>query len=94
MTPENEELLFNNSLCARIRALRDEKRWTAEQMAAALGIPAERYRKYEYRSPIPHYLIPRVALIFDRSIEWILTGKEQRSLQPKREARNEMLRLA
>jgi transcriptional regulator with XRE-family HTH domain len=79
--PTNEELLFNEALCARTRALRDEKHWTAEQMASALGIPPDRYRKYEKRSPIPHYLIPRLALICDRTVEFILTGRTTKQLE-------------
>lgn len=83
---ENEQLRFDDALCARVRRLREEKSWTAEQMAIALGIPPERYRKYEVRSPIPHWLIPRLAIITDRSVEFILTGKEQRSMKPVKQA--------
>lgn len=77
----NEQLMFENALCARVKRLREEKGWTAEQMGIALGIPPERYRKYESRSPIPQYLIPRFAAVVDRSIEYILTGKDQRQLR-------------
>jgi transcriptional regulator with XRE-family HTH domain len=83
---QNEQMLFDDALCARVKRLREEKDWTAEQMAIALGIPPERYRKYENRSPIPHYLIPRFALVVDRSIEYVMTGKEQRSLEPAKVA--------
>ncbi|MFA7308308.1 MAG: helix-turn-helix transcriptional regulator [Hyphomicrobium sp.] len=76
----NEQMLFENALCARVKRLREEKEWTAEQMAIALGVPPERYRKYENRSPMPQYLIPRFALVVDRSVEYVLTGKEPRSL--------------
>jgi hypothetical protein len=44
-------------------------------MATALGVPAERYRKYEYRSPLPHYLLERFALIVGRDLDYLLTGK-------------------
>lgn len=47
-------------------------------MATALGVPPERYRKYEYRSPLPHYLLERFALIVGREIEYVLTGKTSR----------------
>jgi transcriptional regulator with XRE-family HTH domain len=78
MVTENEQLRFENALCERVVKLRKAKGWTAEEMALALGIPADRYRKYETRSPLPQYLIPRFAKIVDRSIEYILTGKERR----------------
>lgn len=80
MTIENEQMLFENALCERVRNLRDDRGWTAEQMATALGIPPDRYRKYENRSPLPQYLIPLFAQTVDRSIEYVLTGKERRQL--------------
>lgn len=72
MVIDNEEARFNDALCARVHRLRNERGWTAQQMATALGVPADRYRKYEYRSPLPHYL--RFALIVGRDIEYVLTG--------------------
>lgn len=75
MVINNEEALFNDALCARVHRLRNERGWTAQQMATALGVPADRYRKYEYRSPLPHYLLERFALIVGRDIEYVLTGK-------------------
>jgi len=83
---ENEQLQFDDALCARVKRLREEKGWTAEQMATALGIPPDRYRKYEVRSPIPHWLIPRFAIIADRTVEFILTGKDQRSIKTVKQA--------
>lgn len=69
------EAEFNDALFARVRSLRKQRDWTAEQMATALGIPADRYRKYESRTPLPHYLIERFALIVGRDIEYVLTGR-------------------
>jgi transcriptional regulator with XRE-family HTH domain len=72
---DNEEAKFNDALCARVHRLRNERGWTAQQMATALGVPPDRYRKYEYRSPLPHYLLERFALIVGRDVEYVLTGK-------------------
>lgn len=66
---------FNETFIARVKRLREERGWTAEQMATALGIPAERYRKYEYRTPLPHYLIEPFALQVDRDVAFMLTGR-------------------
>lgn len=74
----NEQARFDDALCARVHRLRNERGWTAQQMATALGIPAERYRKYEYRSPLPHYLIERFALAVGRDVEYVLLGKLSR----------------
>lgn len=73
--PGNEEAMFNEDLVKRTHRLRRERGWTAEQMATALGVPPDRYRKYEYRTPLPHYLIERFALIVGRDPEYILLGK-------------------
>lgn len=75
MVIDNEEAKFNDALTSRVHRLRNERGWTAEQMATALGIPPDRYRKYEYRSPLPHYLLERFALIVGRDVEYLLTGK-------------------
>lgn len=85
MVINNEEAIFNDALCARVHRLRNERGWTAAQMATALGVPPERYRKYEYRSPLPHYLVERFALIVGRDTEYVLTGK----VTPARAAFNE-----
>lgn len=84
---DNEQARFNDQLCARVHRLRNERGWTAEQMATALGVPPERYRKWEYRSPIPHYLIERFALIVGRDIEYVLTGKTVPIRHPSPEIR-------
>ena len=77
---QSEEAAFNEALCRRVHKLRNDRGWTAEQMATALGVPPERYRKYEYRSPLPQYLVERFALIVERDIEYVLTGKSSRPL--------------
>ena len=74
-----EEQQFNDELCARIQRLRVERDWTQQQMAAAIGVPHERYKKYEVRSPLPAYLIPRFAQVVDRSISYVVTGTESAS---------------
>lgn len=51
-------------------------------MAAAIGVPFERYKKYETRSPMPAYLIPRFAQIVDRSMSYILTGRDEVITKP------------
>jgi len=75
MATWGREQEFNESFIKRVKRLREERGWTSEQMAIALGIPAERYRKYEYRTPLPHYLIEPFAQIVDRDVSYMLTGK-------------------
>lgn len=71
----SDEAQFNEALCARTHALRNERGWTSAQMATALGVPPDRYRKYEYRSPIPAYLMERFAVIVGCDLQYLLTGK-------------------
>jgi ribosome-binding protein aMBF1 (putative translation factor) len=80
----SREQEFNEAFIARVKRLREERGWTAERMAANLGIPAERYRKYEYRTPLPHYLVEPFASLVERDIEYMLTG---RSTAPARQRR-------
>jgi transcriptional regulator with XRE-family HTH domain len=71
----SDEYMFNNELCIRVKELRTKRGWTAAQMATALGVPPDRYRKYETRSPLPAYLMPRFCLIVSCDFEYLLTGK-------------------
>lgn len=84
MAENTQELRFNNDLCARVKQWREEKGWTAAQMAIALGVPAERYRKYEVRSPLPAYLMERFCLITDTSLDNLILGTpRKRAAAPK-----------
>ena len=78
MTIWSNEQSFNEAFTARVHHLRQTMNWTAAEMASALNIPAERYRKYESRSLLPHYLIEPFALIGGRDVEYVLTGKSSR----------------
>lgn len=71
MTPAEFEELF----IARTKALRVLAGMTAQQMATALGVPFERYKKYESRTPLPHELIEQFALITRVSVEFVMTGR-------------------
>ncbi len=54
---------FAAAFCGRTKRYREHLGFTQAQMAAALRIPLERYRKYETRSPLPHYLVPSFCLL-------------------------------
>ena len=68
---------FNAAYLARVRELRIARGWTSEQMANALQVPPDRYRKNESRTPLPHYLVPRFAQLVGRDIAFILTGQTE-----------------
>jgi len=71
ITPEEFDALY----IARVKALRQLRGMTAGQMSTLLGVPAERYRKYESRTPMPHALMEQFALITGVSVEFLLTGR-------------------
>jgi transcriptional regulator with XRE-family HTH domain len=71
ITPDEFDALY----IARVKALRQLRGMTAEQMSTLLGVPAERYRKYESRTPMPHALMEQFALITGVSVEFLLTGR-------------------
>jgi transcriptional regulator with XRE-family HTH domain len=63
----------------RIAELRKARGLTQAEMAQHLGISLDRYKKYERRSLLPPYLLPRFAAIVDRPIDYIITGRKPRS---------------
>lgn len=73
---------FDQMFIARTKALREHKGLSAAAMAELLGIPAERYRKYETRSALPHDLIERFALITGVTVEFVLTGRRVKGKGP------------
>ncbi|MDX3926771.1 MAG: helix-turn-helix transcriptional regulator [Shinella sp.] len=79
---ESEEFIFNNAYCERVKRFRGETNMSAEEMANLLGIPPDRYRKYENRSPMPVYLIPNFCRIVGCDLEHLILGKPRERLKP------------
>lgn len=63
----------------RVRDLRIARGMTQQEMADALGISLERYKKYEHRSVLPPYLLGRFAAVVNRDLGYIVTGRARRS---------------
>ena len=82
MAESNEELRYNNALCERVKRFREERGWTAAQMATGLGIPPERYRKYENRSQLPAYLMVRFCMLTNVDLENLVAGKARQRQRP------------
>ena len=81
MALDKSELEFNIAFVQRVKEAREAVSWTQAFMADSLGIPLERYKKYEQRSPLPHYLIPRFCQLAGCDIYYLMTGK-RRPLPP------------
>lgn len=71
MTPEEFEAMF----IERTKGLREHRGMTSAEMATALGIPVDRYRKYESRTPMPHDLLERFALIVGVPLDFLVSGR-------------------
>lgn len=59
----------------RVKDLRIARGFTQKQMADALQIPLERYKKYEQRSRLPPELVQPFAAVVGRDVEHVLTGQ-------------------
>jgi transcriptional regulator with XRE-family HTH domain len=79
---DSEEFIFNNEYCERVKRFRGETNMSAEEMARLLGIPPDRYRKYETRSPMPVYLIPNFCRIVGCDLEHLILGKARERMKP------------
>lgn len=66
---------FAIAFCERVADLRGARDFTQYRMAETLGVPLENYKKYEKRSCMPHYLIPKFANIVGVSIEYLFYGR-------------------
>lgn len=71
---------FNGALARRLKDLRGKR--TQAEMAAALDLPTERYKKYETRSPLPAYLVPRLAKVTGHSMAYVIAGTEDAARGP------------
>lgn len=63
------------AMLARTKLLRESAGMSQEKMAEALDVPLDRYRKYEIRTLLPHYLIEPFAKITGYSIAFVVTGR-------------------
>lgn len=67
----------------RLEAARTAAQLTQEEMAQALGLTTSTYRSYEKgRSKVPVDLIPSIAQLTDRSVEFFHGIPEPRGLDP------------
>ena len=79
---DSDEMIFNNGYCDRVKRFREETGMTAAAMAELLGIPADRYRKYETRSPLPPYLVGKFCQIVGWDVEHLVLGKPRERMKP------------
>lgn len=66
---------YQRGVRRRIKTIREAMGWTQQEMANALGLPLETYRKYELRSMMPLHILTRFHQVSGHSLEYIITGK-------------------
>ena len=69
------ERAYYSAFRQRLRSIREELDWSQAEMASALGIPLDNYKKYEIRSKFPPHLFEKFALVTHRNIDFIVTGR-------------------
>lgn len=60
---------FNLAVCKATKTLRERRNITQMDVANVLQIETEAYKKYENRSPLPHFYIPKLCLLYGISID-------------------------
>lgn len=71
----HSERAFHEAFRERLKLIRKELGWSQTDMAEALGIPFENYKKYEQRSKFPPHLFGQLARVTHKPLEFILTGR-------------------
>ena len=79
----NNEELFWEELCARLRKLRDKYGYTQRDVADQIGLGKSAYRSYENNDRrIPVDVLTRVAALYNISVDELL-GNSVQSNAPK-----------
>lgn len=83
-----DEFEYNQRLFERTTRARESVRPGFTQADMADLLLGDRdlqstYSKYEYRTPLPHYLIPKFCDICRISCQWLFTGRGQAPAEPQ-----------
>jgi transcriptional regulator with XRE-family HTH domain len=81
MAGSTTEREYYEAFSARLKATRQSLGWTQAQMAKALGVEYENFKKYEAGVRFPLHVIERLALVTQRSVDYWVTGKNVRQLR-------------
>lgn len=76
--PINGKSDFNSDFCARTKKARKDAGYTQESIATLFEMDRDKYKQYEVRSPLPHYLIPRFCIATKVSPDWLFGWRPER----------------
>jgi transcriptional regulator with XRE-family HTH domain len=74
-TDPTTERAYHQAFRDRLKRLRDDLGYSQSQMAEALGVSLQNYKKYEIRSKFPAHMLNKLALITHRPLKFIVTGQ-------------------
>lgn len=75
---------FNRLFRQRVQRVRIQSDHTQKEVARRIGVAEETYKKYETRSVMPVYLIPRFANAVGCDIAYLFTGQGESRMRDVR----------
>jgi hypothetical protein len=89
MADSEAEAQYKQAFIERVKVARNAADMTQQQIADALGMPQDKYKQYETRTLLPHYLIGRFCIITRLDPEWLVTGRGQKPSKPPQVTKSE-----
>ena len=74
MTEKQRQSLYDRQFQARVQLARTAMNYDRVEMAKALGVPLDRYTRYESRHMMPLSLVPKFCKLTSVTISWLLTA--------------------
>jgi transcriptional regulator with XRE-family HTH domain len=78
-TKDPGESAYYAAFRARLKDLRTGLGYSQSEMAEALGVSLDRYKKYEIRDRFPAHLLNKLALDTNSPLEYVVTGHIRRT---------------
>ena len=71
---ETASMAYRKEFTKRVRRARNARGWKQQQVADFLNVPQDKYKQYEGRSLMPHYLLPTFCTLCGVDVLWLFTG--------------------
>lgn len=94
MAESETEAEYKQEFMDRIRKARIARGLKQWEIAEALGMPQDKYKQYESRSLLPHYLLGRFCVICRVDEKWLVTGRGKMAVRASEPAAPEPERIA
>jgi transcriptional regulator with XRE-family HTH domain len=74
-TKAPSEREYHEAFRRRLVQTREDLGWSQADMAKAIGVSLDRYKKYEIRSKFPLHLLEQLSLVTHRDVAYWITGR-------------------